>query len=163
MMMTYKQKLGYMALGAGIMAVGITIGQFITPNIEAQSNGVFDEIQCSKLTVIDELGKRAIELGKHGNDVLIYDRAGQIRIALGRIVSLDGMVSGYGIVVYSEEGWRSGNKIQLYAGKDDNSISVQRFEEAGVPEVSLFVDEAEGGIRLRDTAGNMKWITAGRD
>ena len=33
--MNYKQKFGYMALGAGIMAVGITIGQFITPIIEA--------------------------------------------------------------------------------------------------------------------------------
>ena len=29
------------------MAVGIIIGQFITPNIEAQSNGVFDKIPCA--------------------------------------------------------------------------------------------------------------------
>ena len=29
--MNHRQKLGYMALGAGIMAVGITIGQFVTP------------------------------------------------------------------------------------------------------------------------------------
>ncbi len=33
--MNHKQKLGYMALGALILAIGITIGQFITPNIEA--------------------------------------------------------------------------------------------------------------------------------
>ena len=38
-MMNHKQKLGYMAIGAGIMAVGIAIGQFITPEIEAQNNG----------------------------------------------------------------------------------------------------------------------------
>ena len=31
--MNNKQKLGYTLLGAGIMAVGITIGQFLTPNI----------------------------------------------------------------------------------------------------------------------------------
>ena len=60
--MNHKQKLGYMLLGAGIMAVGITIGQFITPNIEAQSNGVFDKITCRKIEVVDEKGKRAIVL-----------------------------------------------------------------------------------------------------
>ena len=56
-MMTHKQKLGYMLLGAGIMALGIIIGQVITPEIEAQSNGVFDEIQCRKLTVVDHNGE----------------------------------------------------------------------------------------------------------
>ena len=44
--MNHRQKLGYIALGAGIMAVGITIGQFITPQLEAQSNGVFDKVVC---------------------------------------------------------------------------------------------------------------------
>ncbi len=43
-MVNHKQKLGYMALGAGILALGIIIGQWGTPDIEAQSNGVFDEI-----------------------------------------------------------------------------------------------------------------------
>ena len=36
--MNCKQKLRYTILGAGIMALGITIGQFITPNVEAQSS-----------------------------------------------------------------------------------------------------------------------------
>ena len=49
--MNHKQKLGYMALGAGILAVGIIIGQVITPNIEAQSDGVFDTIMCRQLFV----------------------------------------------------------------------------------------------------------------
>ena len=43
-MVNHKPKLGYMALGAGILALGIIIGQWGTPDIEAQSNGVFDEI-----------------------------------------------------------------------------------------------------------------------
>ena len=47
--MNNRQKLGYMALGATILAVGITIGQFVTPNIEAQNNGVFDKIVCRDL------------------------------------------------------------------------------------------------------------------
>ena len=64
--MNHKQKLGYMALGAGILAVGIMIGQFVTPDIEAQSNGVFDEITCRKLTVIDKVGKDGIVLDTSG-------------------------------------------------------------------------------------------------
>ena len=60
--MNYKQKLGYMALGAGIMAIGIIIGQVITPNIEAQSNGVFDKITCRELEVVDQDGTPAIVL-----------------------------------------------------------------------------------------------------
>ena len=60
--MNNKQKLGYTLLGAGIMAVGITIGQFFTPNIEAQSDSVLDELVCRKLTVVDSAGKPAITL-----------------------------------------------------------------------------------------------------
>lgn len=61
--MNHKQKLGYILLGAGIMAVGITIGQFVTPNIEAQSNGVFDKITCREIEVVDKDGDKAIGLG----------------------------------------------------------------------------------------------------
>ena len=59
--MNHKQKLGYMALGAGIMALGMIIGQWGTPDIEAQNNGVFDEIVCTGLTVVNHAGKRMIE------------------------------------------------------------------------------------------------------
>ena len=60
--MSNKQKVGYMALGAGILAFGITIGQFITPDIEAQNNGVFDQITCREIQVVDEHGKLRIYL-----------------------------------------------------------------------------------------------------
>ena len=60
--MNHKQKLGYMGLGAGIMAVGIIIGQFFTPDIEAQNNGVFDEITCQRLKIVDEKGDGRIFL-----------------------------------------------------------------------------------------------------
>ena len=78
--MNHKQKLGYTFLGAGIMAVGIIIGQFITPNIEAQNNGYFDKITCRELEVVDKDGKKAIvlqsdEKGSRGqvNRVVVYD------------------------------------------------------------------------------------------
>lgn len=64
--MNHKQKLGYTLLGAGIMAVGITIGQFITPDIEAQSNGVFDKITCREIEVVDTKGNKAIVSGSGG-------------------------------------------------------------------------------------------------
>ena len=60
--MNHKQRLGYTLLGAGVMAVGITIGQFLTPNIEAQSNGVFDKVICREIEVVDENGNKAIVL-----------------------------------------------------------------------------------------------------
>ena len=82
--MNYKQKLGYMALGAGILALGITIGQLITPNIEAQQNGVFNEITCRQLTVVDQNGKTAIGLNSNelGNGIGIYDQNGIKAIGL---------------------------------------------------------------------------------
>ena len=63
------------------MALGITIGQFVTPNIEAQSNGVFGEIVCKKLTLVDKEGKMAVALrsGGEGNGVIVFDKAGKIK------------------------------------------------------------------------------------
>ena len=60
--MNHKQKLGYMCLGAGIMALGIIIGQVISPNIEAQSDGVFDKIQCRELVVVDKEGTATVRI-----------------------------------------------------------------------------------------------------
>ena len=51
-----------MVLGAGILALGIIIGQWVTPDIEAQNNGVFDEIRCTQLTVVNQTGEPVINL-----------------------------------------------------------------------------------------------------
>ena len=77
--MNHKQKLGYTLLGAGIMALGIIIGQWGTPDIEAQSNGVFDEIVCKGLRVIDEEGNKAIDLStdSEGCSIVVYDKEGR--------------------------------------------------------------------------------------
>ena len=82
--MNHKQKLGYMVLGTGILAVSIMIGQFATPDIEAQSDGVFDEISCRKLTVVDNEGNTAIGLvgDTFVNGVYILDRSGNEAISL---------------------------------------------------------------------------------
>lgn len=82
--MNHKQKLGYMALGTGILVVSIMIGQFATPDIEAQSDGVFDEISCRKLKVVDNEGNTAIGLvgDTFVNGIYILDRSGNEVISL---------------------------------------------------------------------------------
>ncbi len=94
--MNHKQKLGYILLGAGIMAVGITIGQFITPDIEAQSNGVFNEITCRKLTVVDTAGKDAIVLNatrftRH-NQIVLFNTDGKEAVTLNSAGDYNGIL-----------------------------------------------------------------------
>ena len=107
--MNHKQKLGYMALGASIMALGIIIGQIITPDIEAQSNGVFDEITCRTLKVVDKNGKRRAFLGRGvtpltpghelvGNVFQLFDKEGKKAIEL----STDDLLNE--IVLYDKKG-----------------------------------------------------------
>ncbi len=82
--MNHKQKLGYMALGAGILAIGITLGQWVTPNIEAQSNGMFDEITCRRIKVVDAEGNSRIELGTFEDTsvITVLDKAGNKSVNL---------------------------------------------------------------------------------
>ena len=90
--MNTLQKFLYMAIGAGILALGIIIGQSVTPGIKAQSNGVFDTIECHRLVIknttddtsemylspdsmiITRGTKKAIQLQsrEHTNELIIY-------------------------------------------------------------------------------------------
>ena len=78
--MNNKQKLRYILLGAGIMAVGITIGQFVTPDIEAQRNEMFDKITCREIEVVNQHGKLAVALG--AGYIRIYDKDGVKAVTL---------------------------------------------------------------------------------
>ena len=83
--MNHKQKLGYMALGALIMLIGMGVGStFFTPPIEAQHNGLFNEITCRKLWVVDKNGNPAIRLesDENGNRMFISDENGKGAILL---------------------------------------------------------------------------------
>ena len=60
--MNYRQKLGYTALGAIIMLIGLTIGTIVAPPLIAQNTGVFDTIECKSLTILDNNGQPAINL-----------------------------------------------------------------------------------------------------
>ena len=164
--MNHKQKLGYMALGAGILALGIMIGQFVTPASEAQSNGVFDEITCRSLSVIDDKGQTAIQLDtsifnsvtvfdKVGNEcilladtsfgstVTVYGRAGSKGIALG-----SSMVDGNGVAIFDKAGKMA---IRLQADDEGNDLQVLNKGDLGIGLGS----HAEGnGVTVFDKAGN---------
>ena len=138
--MNNKQKLGYTLLGAGIMAVGITIGQFITPNIEAQSNGVFNKITCREIEVVGSKGKKAIVLASEvtvselqgkkyehwENKMVFYNREEKQAIEL--------LVDKYSseILLNDREGDRG---VWLHSGReffaDTNKVVVYQPDKAG--------------------------------
>ena len=151
--MNHKQKLGYMALGAGILALGIIIGQWTTPPIEAQNNGTFDEIICRKLWVVDENDKAAILLSsdKEGRGVTAYDENGKPAIYLasdkaGSLVAVydkqekaaivlssffgSGTVKCRGLKVVNEEGKPLVELDSSGLGKGGGTVKV--FDEYGV-------------------------------
>ena len=129
--MNHRQKLGYMALGAVIMAVGITIGQFVTPNIEAQSNGVFDTIVCRELfvrntdsdvrrviispdsVIIARGKKKAVELRaseNRGNQVQIYNpQTGERSVGMGSTEDI--------------------SAVSIWHHQDENLLSVMMFSK----------------------------------
>ena len=78
--MNHRQKLGYIALGAGIMLIGMSVGStFFTPNIEAQNNGFFDKITCREFEVLDKNGKTALNVKSEGmeNSITLYHPNGK--------------------------------------------------------------------------------------
>ena len=169
------QKLGYILLGAGIMAIGVTIGQFITPNIEAQGNGVFDEITCRRLKVVDKLGKDAITLnaGEESNGMVIFDKTQAPAILLSggwvrdeakdNVIQIFGGTENNGILLSADETISlvkivdnaGNNAIILGANETGNHAVV--LGKAGKEEIGLWGDEEGYGAYIRDRAGNITW------
>ena len=139
--MNHKQKLGYMALGAGILAVGIAIGQFITPNIEARSNGVFDEITCRSLSVVDEKGKKRIFLQAQRSvgSAIVYDKAGKPVIVLGT------GENGNAILIRD----KAGNQAAGLGAYEKGNAMIVRDKEGKVAAGVGAYEKWQCGIRLR--------------
>ena len=135
--MNRKQKLGYTLLGAGIMAVGITIGQFVTPNIEAQSKGVFEKITCRELYVVDEKGETEIGLGD--NTVVIRDKQGRLA------VMLSSREVGNGISVFDNQGKIAGS---LASNKEENFVSI--YDKQGKNAIDLTSSARGNGVSVND-------------
>ena len=163
--MNHKQKLGYMALGAGILAIGIIIGQFVTPDIEAQSNGVFDKITCREIEVIDKGGETAIRLHttKHGGDIRLDSKDGRIAT-----MSID--ERGGSIYLSGKGKGPDGGIVSMYTSEDyasldvksralsDGGIGMAALYDAGYLEVKgagLF-DQGAVEIRINSRGGRVR-------
>ena len=128
--MNYKQKSGYMLLGAGLLAVGIIIGRLIEtrmkvePRMEAESIGVFEKVTCRELEVVGEDGHTAIvmESNDKSNNMRIYDRHGNFAMLLGSIDEVGNGLSVYDrfsrlrIGLTTSDGWDNvtGSGLAVY-------------------------------------------------
>ena len=61
-----------MVLGAVIVLIGLAVGAIVSPPLIAQHNGVFDEIQCTRLTVVDKQGNMAVALDTDDANGSVY-------------------------------------------------------------------------------------------
>ena len=177
--MNYKMKLGYMALGAGILALGIIIGQIITPDIEAQNNGVFDKITCREIEVVDKDGLVGVRLAAADNGTNGVSVFGKQGVAAANILSTDkGNVINInnskevGIVLYSgifQNGDR-GNTVEVYNPQSDKTGFKLACNESGnglflkgqAGEESmdlLAVEKRKPFILIKDRAGKHIWST----
>ena len=177
--MNHKQKLGYMALGAGILAIGIIIGQIITLDIEAQStdlpvdfddisvplsNRKFNKITCREIEVVDKDGNKAIGLFTggvfKGRGIKIYDRKGNPAVVLSsddmsnKLYLIDSQ-SKLGVTL---DAGLSGNAVGDHVA-NINSITVHSPLNKG--NVALFATDnpKEGNplVMISDKAGNVEW------
>ena len=150
--MNYKQKLGYMALGAGILALGIIIGQWGTPDIEAQSDGEFDKIICRELQVVDQDGKKTIVLqsNEDDNQVIVYEpqnkRANVVGVELvssdfiNEIKIRDKTHNISGIWLFSWEMFGGENRVKVY---QSNKTAGKRVE--------LTASDTHRGVYITDS------------
>ena len=184
--MNHKQKLGYMALGAGILALGIIIGQFVTPDIKAQSNGVFDKITCREIEVIDKDSKTGIMLTTHerGGLFVLSGKAGSVDIGTtvrGGVVSVSGKDGGSArmmtykhggrVEAYGKDGGRTemgtdgfGEQHVYVSGKDGGRVDIGPDEHGGHVQVygkGLF-DSRIAGMGIAEQSG-VVWVLSGKD
>ena len=95
--MDYKQKLGYMVLGAAMVLVGMAVSVF-SPSLDAQRRGEY--IVCRELTVVDGKGNKAMRLmvGGNRNYIIVYDKTAK------KAVGLHTTGTGNGVVVFDKMG-----------------------------------------------------------
>ena len=109
------------------MLIGLAVGAIVSPPLVAQSDGVFDEIVCTKLTVINKEGKEAVILGSREytlwddpenppigqNGIWIYDNEGN------KTIALETEDAGSGIQLYDKDGYYA---VKLEAGPIANTV-----------------------------------------
>ena len=166
--MNHKQKLGYTFLGVMATLIGIGVGSILSPPLVAQRNGVFDEVQCNKLTVVDRWGKAAINLYavEQGNGILVSNIGGEPAFFLlagedENSVTVANKVGNPAVrlIASKEEGSRisvvdnAGEEaVLLHGGETGNGVFVRETA------ISLFANKFLGNsVMIGDTASNKSW------
>ena len=176
--MNYKQKLGYTVLGAVIMLIGMSVNSILSPPLNAQRNGVFDEIHCNRITVFDEYDRPAIILspiGKHGNGIILADKAGKNAATLHtkegttaltiynptgpKVISLAATEVGSGLTFYDDKGQYAivlnvlnefGQVVAVHDEKGEEAISLSSINEIA-NDISISDNEGKPAIHLAST------------
>ena len=127
--MNYRQKLGYTILGSVIMLIGMSVSSILSPPSVAQNNGVFDEIQCNKLTVVNKAGRPAI---------LLASTEGEMNF-----IGISNPVGEPASILYSS-GKENGLSIHNQAGT--LTVNARSTEQGG--DIRLFNEEEKPAIAL---------------
>lgn len=150
--MRHKQNIRYAVFGSMITFVVLVIVSMGVSPLIAQKNGVFDEIQCDQLTVVDKAGKKAIVLNAmaEANHIILYDQKGQPGIHLWSS-------EGYHSISVLDDSTQTG--VSIASGENGKGISIH--DNAGKVALNLFVTQTlmGTGIVVYDQAGNIKWAT----
>ncbi len=145
--MNYKQKLGYIVLGAAMTLVGVAVSA-LSPSLSAQKRGEY--IVCTGLTVVDGKGNDTIRLtvGETGIGIIIFDRTGEVAIGLGV-----NEIRGNEILLSDKAG---NTAIGLRADQTTNRIAV--YDKTGREGFgTLYADEIGSGLIIYDQPSNVKW------
>ena len=160
-----------MVLGAVIMLVGLAVGAIVSPPLIAQRNGVFGDIECTGLTVVNKSGKLAVALDTDdANRVLVYDNREKLAIALAsdergnRVDAFD--KQGELAVILNADG--ESNRVGVHSsnGKggvmmdaDEQSRGIVILDNQEKMAVLLHNDEERlgNGIAVFDKNGNLWW------
>ena len=142
--MNNKQKLGYMASGAGMLAIGLIIGQFLAPDIDAQSKSVFDKIYCRQIVVEDAEGKPQMILADNRIDVFNKQGKGVISlIADNRQLQL---------LISDPVGKKGISLLSIDKGAAQGNI-VSVFNKQGKTAIALMSTVLDSSVRVYDKQG----------
>ena len=78
--MKYREKLGYIALGGGLMLVGVLAAGLFSPlGAQSKSDVSFGKITCTELEVADPDGTKAVRIfaHEHGGIVQMFGKDGE--------------------------------------------------------------------------------------
>ena len=121
----------------------------------AQRNGVFGDIECTGLTVVDEAGKDAIFLaaGELGNSIVIYDKdkkKGKPAIMLNAFERENNLFVAR----------QSGKGAVKLMGTEDRSAMFITGGGSGKATVSLQTTETQNQVSISDHYGNIRILLA---